>query len=162
MKHSLLLYLAIPAFVLTLVSCSKDSPDYGDEVIIEGDYRKPSSLADGEKIAFPAWVSEGLSKDFADAVKGRLKETAPSADNAQVIVTDMAGYSGLDALKGRVVVVCDPSKSCLNNSVWRRGISSVWLSSRDAPATVPCGLRRRVWRWTNASTALSPGPTTPS
>ena len=35
MKHSLLLYLAIPAFVLTLVSCSKDSPDYGDEVIIE-------------------------------------------------------------------------------------------------------------------------------
>lgn len=40
MKHSLLLYLAIPAFVLTLVSCSKDSPDYGDEVIIEGDYRK--------------------------------------------------------------------------------------------------------------------------
>ena len=100
MKHSLLLYLAIPAFVLTLVSCSKDSPDYGDEVIIEGDYRKPSSLADGEKIAFPAWVSEGLSKDFADAVKGRLKETAPSADNAQVIVTDMAGYSGLDTLKG--------------------------------------------------------------
>ena len=113
MKHSLLLYLAIPAFVLTLVSCSKDSPDYGDEVIIEGDYRKPSSLADGEKIAFPAWVSEGLSKDFADAVKGRLKETAPSADNAQVIVTDMAGYSGLDTLKGRVVVVCDPSKILL-------------------------------------------------
>src|SRR5574344_1106247 len=49
MKHSLLPYLAIPAFVLTLVSCSKDSPDYGDEVIIEGDYRKPSSLADGEE-----------------------------------------------------------------------------------------------------------------
>ena len=113
MKHSLLLYLTIPAFVLTLVSCSKGSPDYGDEVIIEGDYRKPSSLADGEKIAFPAWVSEGLSKDFADAVKGRLKETAPSADNAQVIVTDMAGYSGLDTLKGRVVVVCDPSKILL-------------------------------------------------
>ena len=162
MKYSLLLYLAIPAFVLTLVSCSKDSPDYGDEVIIEGDYRKPSSLADGEKIAFPAWVSEGLSKDFADAVKGRLKETASSADNAQVIVTDMAGYSGLDTLKGRVVVVCDPSKNLLEQLGVEAGISSVWLSSRDAPATVPCGLRRRVWMWTKASTALSPGPTTPS
>lgn len=53
MKHSLLLYLAIPAFVLTLVSCSKDSPDYGDEVIIEGGYRKPSSLADGEEDRVP-------------------------------------------------------------------------------------------------------------
>lgn len=162
MKHSLLLYLTIPAFVLTLVSCSKDSPDYGDEVIIEGDYRKPSSLADGEKIAFPAWVSEGLSKDFADAVKGRLKETAPSADNAQVIVTDMAGYSGLDTLKGRVVVVCDPSKILLEQLGVEAGNFLCVASSRDAPATVPCGLRRRVWRWTNASTALSPGPTTPS
>lgn len=53
MKHSLLLYLPIPAFVLTHVSCSKDSPDYGDEVIIEGDYRKPSSLADGEEDRVP-------------------------------------------------------------------------------------------------------------
>lgn len=115
MKHYL--PIIVPACLLALalfpVSCSKDSPDYGDEVIIKGDYREPSSIADGEKISFPAWVSESLAKDFSDAVKGRLKEAASSADNAQVIVTDMAGYSGLNVREDCIVIVYKPSKSLL-------------------------------------------------
>ena len=117
MKNSLPINLILSTCLLSLVllpvSCSKDSPNYGDEVIIEGDYREPSSIANDEKITAPAWVSEGLSKDFADAVKGRLKETASSADNAQVIVTDLAGYSGMEVREDCIVIVYNPSKSLL-------------------------------------------------
>ena len=110
---NLILSACLLALVLLPVSCSKDSPDYGDEVIIEGDYREPSSIANDEKILAQAWVAEGLSKDFADAFKGRLKEAASSADNAQVIVTDMAGFSALDVRKDCIVIVYKPSKSLL-------------------------------------------------
>ncbi len=117
MKYSLSIDLILSACLLTLVllpvSCSKDSPGYGDEVVIEGDYREPTSIADGERILFSAWVSEGLARDFSDAVKGRLKEAAPSFDNARVIVTDMAGYSGLDVREDCIVIVYKPSKSLL-------------------------------------------------
>ena len=113
MKRSLLINLVMSACLLALVSCSKDGPDYGDDVIIEGDYREPTSIADGEKISFPTWVSEGLAKDFSDAVKGRLKEAVPSIDNAQVIVTDMTGYSGLDVRDDCILIVYKPSKSLL-------------------------------------------------
>ena len=113
MKRSLLINLVMSACLLALVSCSKDGPDYGDDVIIEGDYREPTSIADGEEISFPTWVSEGLAKDFSDAVKGRLKEAVPSIDNAQVIVTDMTGYSGLDVRDDCILIVYKPSKSLL-------------------------------------------------
>ncbi len=117
MKNSqpinLILSACLLSQVLLPVSCSKDNPDYGDEVIIEGDYREPSSIANDEKILVPAWVSDGLSKNFADAVKGRLEEAASSPDNAQVIVTDMAGYSGMEVRKDCIVIVYKPSRSLL-------------------------------------------------
>ncbi len=95
------------------VSCSKDNPDYGDEVVIEGDYRKPSSIANDEKITFPTYITSGLPEEFTGAVKGRLKENAASDGDASVIVTDVAGYAGLDVRKGRVVIVYKPSASLL-------------------------------------------------
>ena len=102
--------------ILTMLlgaSCSKDNPDYGDEVIIEGDYREPASISNGEKISFPAYVSPGLSEDFAAAVKDRLKETESSLGNASVVITDPNGYAALDTVAGRVVVIHKPSSALL-------------------------------------------------
>lgn len=94
-------------------SCSKDNPDYGDEVIIEGDYREPASISNGEKISFPAYVSPGLSEDFAAAVKDRLKEAESSLGNASVVITDPNGYAALDTVANRVVVIHKPSSALL-------------------------------------------------
>ena len=117
MKHSLSINLILPACLLALVllpvSCSKDNTGYGDEVTIEGDYREPLSIASDVKIPFPAYVASGLPEEFTVAIKGRLKEASSSVDNALVIVTDMAGYSALDVRKDRVVIVCKPSSSVL-------------------------------------------------
>ncbi len=113
MKRSLFVYLLVAASVSALVSCSEDATDYGDEVVIEGDYRKPPTIADGEKITFPVWVSDGLSTDFSDVVRGRMTQTATSADDAMVVVTDMNGYSGLDVRRDRIVIVYRPSESLL-------------------------------------------------
>ena len=102
--------------ILTMLlgaSCSKDNPDYGDEVIIEGDYREPASISNGEKISFPAYVSPGLSEDFAAAVKDRMKEAVTSIENASVVITDSNGYATLDIVEGRVVVIQNPSTSLL-------------------------------------------------
>lgn len=94
-------------------SCSKDNPDYGDEVIVEGDYREPASISNGEKISFPAYVSPGLSEDFAAAVKDRVKETVSSLENASVIITDANGYTALDTVANRVVIIHKPSPALL-------------------------------------------------
>lgn len=102
--------------ILTMLlgaSCSKDNPDYGDEVIIEGDYRDPASISNGEKISFPAYVSPGLSEDFAAAVKDRLKEVESSLGNASVVITDPNGYAALDTIANRVVVIHKPSPALL-------------------------------------------------
>ena len=114
MKRFLLISASVLALALFPVSCSKDDPDYGDEVIIEGDYREPSSVVSDEKISFPTCVASILPEELITAVKGRLKETASSADDALVIVTDMAGCSALDVRKDCIVIVCKPSSSVLD------------------------------------------------
>lgn len=74
----------------------------------------------------------------------------------------MAGYSGLDTLKGRVVVVCDPSKILLEQLGVEAGnfLCVAFQQGRSGH----CAVRTPAegLEGTNASTALSPGPTTPS
>lgn len=113
--HRLLVGTTLLAIsILFGASCTKDSPDYDDgTVTIEGDYREPTSISNGEQISFPAYVSPALPKSFATAVRSRLKAQETSTENASVIFTDTDGYAGLDAIEGRVVIIYHPAPSVL-------------------------------------------------
>jgi len=114
MKRYLSICLAVAALVTSLVSCSKDGPYAEDMALISGDYRSnPASIADGAKINAPVWISGKLPKDFSEAVGGRVSQTASSAGEAMVVVTDMDGYAALDTVKDRIVIVYKPSDALL-------------------------------------------------
>lgn len=106
--------LALSIIILFGASCAKDSPDYNDGIVtIEGDYREPASISNGEQISFPAHISPTLPESFATAVRSRLKAQEASTEKASVIFTDTDGYADLDTTEGRVVVIFHPSQSVL-------------------------------------------------
>lgn len=113
MQKSLLPVIKTALLILPILlgaSCSKDNPDYDDdEVIIEGDYREPTSISDGKKILYPVHIASSLPDEFSAAVKERVKETAASLGNASVVITDSNGYAALETIKNRVVVIYRPS-----------------------------------------------------
>lgn len=113
--------LMILAILPQAVSCSKDDSAHDDEVIIEGDYREPSSISNGEKISFPTHVSPNLPENFTAAIKGRLKDPYSPMESAAIIVTDSDGYSALDTVVNRVVIIYKPSASTLEASGIEQG-----------------------------------------
>lgn len=104
-------YMALlPFFLIGLASCSDDKEVFTEEeTTIEGDYVEPTLWTSNERIIAPAWISPSVPEPFAAALRTRISNEAGSADEAQLIVTDMQGYSANKLPDGKIAIVYDPS-----------------------------------------------------
>lgn len=152
----LLMLLVLPLFY----SCSSDDDEiYGyDEEVIDGDYRTVDSIADGEKIILPVFLSSGLNASFVEAIENRITNKASSIDDGVVVVTDMAGLNSMDIADGTIVVVYKPSSNLFSEAedaicvAFRKGgYGSCTIGHPSANMTVDECLNQLV-EWINSST----------
>lgn len=164
--HYLLNYLGCLLMMLVLplfYSCSSDDGeiyDY-DEEVIDGDYKPVDSIADGEKIVSPVFLSSGLNASFEKAIEKRVANRASSIDDGVVVVTDMAGLSSIDIADGTVVVVYKPSSDLLGEgedaicvAFQKGGYGSCTIGHPSANMSIDECLNQLV-DWINSSTVVS-------